>query len=227
MLLNTIARVLPQPAGPAGRVQGRPMSDAADLELLQRHEPILQFTRGELFYPDGRVGVRRAMRPARRADAPRRPHRRPGRQPGPRVARRRGEPHAGPGAVPAVRAQAVRLARARPVAQPPRPGAVLRARAARARRADRPPGGRGPRALAAAPGPRPRRHHGGGLRPLRRGPGHRPADGLPRPGGPGGSVGRPPLPVPVRHERLAVDVRWRQRPRGRLGAVLRRLRGAR
>ena len=27
------------------------MSDAADLELLQRHEPILQFTRGELFYP--------------------------------------------------------------------------------------------------------------------------------------------------------------------------------
>ncbi len=27
------------------------MSEAADLELLQRHEPILQFTRGELFYP--------------------------------------------------------------------------------------------------------------------------------------------------------------------------------
>ena len=27
------------------------MSDAADLELLQRHEPILQFTRGELFFP--------------------------------------------------------------------------------------------------------------------------------------------------------------------------------
>ena len=27
------------------------MIDAADLELLQRHEPILRFTGGELFFP--------------------------------------------------------------------------------------------------------------------------------------------------------------------------------
>ena len=41
-----------------------------------------------------------------------------------------------------------------------------------------------------------------------------------------GALGRPPLPVLLRDERLALHVRRRQRPRGRLGAVLRRPRGS-
>ena len=47
---------LMEEAATTGRVAG----DAGDLELLRRHEPLLRFTHGELFYPDGCRGVRRA-----------------------------------------------------------------------------------------------------------------------------------------------------------------------
>ena len=74
---------------------------------------------------------------------------------------------------------------------------------------------------------RPGRHRGGRVGALRRDPREGPERRLPRPGDPRGPLGRPPLHVPVRHERLALHVRGRQRPRGRLGAMLRRPRAAR
>ena len=54
-----------------------------------------------------------------------------------------------------------------------------------------------------------------------------PTGRLPRPGRSRGPLGRPPLHVLLRDERLAVHVRGRQRSRGRPRAVLRRPRGAR
>ena len=53
------------------------MTAPSDLELLRRHEPILRFTRGELFLPmptDGYVGacdLLRARPSARRRSSPR------------------------------------------------------------------------------------------------------------------------------------------------------------
>ena len=75
--------------------------------------------------------------------------------------------------------------------------------------------------------PRPGRHGGRRFGALRRDLGPRPAGRLPRPGRPRGPLGRPPLHVLLRDERLALHVRGRQRPRGRPRAVLRRPRGAR
>ncbi len=80
--------------------------------------------------------------------------------------------------------------------------------------------------IAAVARPRPRRHR-------RRGASERydeiraarPEDRLSRPGRSRGPMGRPPLHVLLRDERLAVDIRGRQRPRGRPRTVLRRPRG--
>ena len=60
---------------------GRPMIDQADdIELLQRFEPVVRYTDGEHFFPDGRGSVCRGVRPAARSQvgAHRRSPSRPG-----------------------------------------------------------------------------------------------------------------------------------------------------
>ena len=86
--------------------------------------------------------------------------------------------------------------------------------------------GRGPGHLAPAPRSRAGRHRRGGVRALRGDPWPRSAHRLSLPGPPGRAVDRPALPVLLRDERLALHLRWRERPRVGLGAMLRHPRGA-
>ena len=73
----------------SARARGRVVIDAADLELLRRHEPILRFTRGELFLPMPTDGYVAACDLLSGPVDPRGDRRRPGGQPDARRARRR------------------------------------------------------------------------------------------------------------------------------------------
>ena len=143
------------------------------------------------------------------------------------AARRGRRPAARPPPVPALRPGADERGRARPLAEPAGPAAFSApGRLARvglpARLVDA-----GLVTSLLAPRPGPGRHGRRGRTCVRRDPRARPARLVPRPRHPDRGLGRPPLPVLLRDERLALDVRRRQRPRGGLGAVLRRPRGAR
>ena len=146
----------------------------------------------------------------------------------PRAAGRGRRPASGPLAVPALRPEADERRRARPLAQPAGSRRGSRRRAGSPASGCRPgsstPGWSRRCCCAAASPAVPRPPRSVRYDAIR---GARPADRLPRPGRPARGLGRPPLPVLLRDERLALDVRRRQRPRGRLGAVLRRPRGAR
>ena len=193
----------------------------ADLALLRRFEPILKFTNGEMFFPmatgpfveacdllegptlrEAKIVVPAGELDLERLGAVDDPP--PGHSqylrfvPKPMNAvelnRWRGRPDA-------------------PVFDAPGPAGPRRPRRATGRCR--------PGDLVAAARPRPRWDGRRGLRPLRGDPSPRSADGLPRAGPARRPVDRPPLPVLLRDERLALDVRRRQRPRVRLGAVLR------
>ena len=199
---------------------------ASDLELLRRHEPILRFTRGELFLPmptDGYVGACDLLS-------------------GPTIREAKIVAPAGsltldglgaigdppPGHLQFLRfvpqpMNAVELARWR---NRPGPAALLGSRSPRPGRAAGEARGRRTRHVAPAARARPGRHRRRGRPPVSRDPRARPACLVPRPRHPDRGLDRPPLHVLLRDERLALDVRRRQRPRGGLGAVLHRPRGA-
>ena len=176
--------------------------------------------------PDGRRAVPGRMRPPRRhagritpgcssrgAGSTRRSCRQPDRA-------------AGRDALPAARPAAARRARAGPVVAPARAGRSS------GRRAGSPGSACSPG--SSTPGSTPRSSSGARSRAGRRPPprsstrpraGRRSALRLSRAGRPARRLDRPPLPVLLLHERLALDVRRRERPRGRPRAGVRRPRG--
>ena len=205
-------------AATTGRVAG----DAGDLELLRRHEPLLRFTHGELFYPmaaEAYVSSCDLLEGTTLRDAS--------------VVIPAGtldlERLAAAGDAPPGHSQFLRFV-PKPlgsielgaVAEPPRPADLLGTRPARAGRAPGPSRRRRPGRVAVVAWPRAGRHDRRRFTALRGDPQPRPARRVPRPGRPRRPMGRAPLHVPVRDERLALDVRGRQRSRGGLGAVLRR-----
>ena len=199
----------------------------SDLDLLRRHEPILRFTDGELFFPmaagsyveacelltgpnlrEARVSI-----PAGELDLER--------------LAAVGDPLPGEAQFLRFVAEADVGLRAAALAEPARAPALLRPGSSRA---GRPPGTArrcGTGHVVAGARPRPGWHGGRRFGALRRDLGPRPTGRLPRPGRARGPLGRPPLHVLLRDERLALHVRRRQRSRGRPRAVLRRPRGAR
>ena len=203
------------------------MTEAADLDLLARHEPILRFTDGELFFPMGTgpyveecdlltgptLREARVAIPAGELDLER--------------LAAVGDP--APGEAQFLRfvphplnALELRRWQSRPEHQRfSAPGRLARVGLA-ARLVDaglvtslllrgRVPGG-----TAAAASDK-----------YDRDPRDGPEGRVSRPGHPRRPLGRPPLHVLLRDERLALHVRGRQRPRGGPRAVLRRVRGAR
>ena len=190
-----------------------------------RADPAIHRRRAVL--PDGRRLVRRGVRPADRSDPARGADRHPGGRAEPRSARCGRRSAAGRGAVPALRPGAAQRDRAPPLAVPARAPAVQRTRPPGTGRAGGSPGRCRADHLAAAARPRPGRDGRGGVGSLRVDRRHRSAGGLPRAGRAPRRLGRAALHVLLRDERLAVDVRGRQRPRGRPRAVLRRPRGGR
>ena len=196
------------------------LSDA-DLVLLRRFEPILRFTNGELFFPmatgpfvescdllegptlrEAKVVVPSGALDLERLGAVDDPP--PGHSQYLRF-------------VPKPM-DAVELNRWRGRPDAPR---LRRTRSSRPRRPVRPAGRCRPHDLAAPARPGPGRDCRGGPVATRRSE-HATRGWSTTPGSAATAVDRPPLPVPLRHERLALDVRRRQRPRVRLGAVLRR-----
>ena len=147
------------------------MTGPSDLDLLRRHEPILRFTDGELFFPMAAGSY------VESCDLLTGPSLREA-----RVAIPAGELNlerlAAVGDPPLGEAQFLRFVpkplsrtRASALAEPPGAPALLRPGPARPGRSRRPSRGRRPRHLAAVARPRPRRHGGRGLRALRRDPG--------------------------------------------------------
>ena len=118
-------------------------------------------------------------------------------------------------------------ARAPTLAVAPGAPAVLGTGTSRAGGSRRPAGRCRPRHLVAASWPSPGRHGRGSVGALRRDPREGPSGGLSRPRRPPGPLGDPALHVLLRDERLAIDLRGSQRPRGRPRAMFRRVRGAR
>ena len=157
------------------------VSDASDLDLLRRHEPILRFTDGELFFPMSTGPYVEACDLLDRPDVARGADRDPGRRTRPRRPRCGRGPAARPSPVPALRPKplnALELARWQIAPGAP---AVLGAGPAGPRRPRRPARRCRPRHLAAAARPRPGRHGRGRVRALRRDPREGPAGRLPRP----------------------------------------------
>ena len=222
--------LLPEPARRPGRPgwpQGRDMTGPSDLDLLRRHEPILRFTDGELFFPMAAGSYVEAC------DLLTGPSLREA-----RVAIPAGELNlerlAAVGDPPLGEAQFLRFVpkplsalelrrwQSRPEHQRfSAPGRLARVGLA-ARLVDaglvtslllrgRVPGGTAAAASERYDEIRARD-------PQRR---------LPRPGRARGPLGRPALHVLLRDERLAIHVRGCQRSRGRPGAMLRRPRGPR
>ena len=146
------------------------VSDPSDLDLLRRHEPILRFTDGELFFPMSTAPYVQACDLLDRPHVARGADRDPGRRARPRRPRGRRGPGARGGPVPAVRAGAAQRPRAPALAVAPGAPAVLGAGTSRARGARRPARRRRPRHLVAAAWPSPGRHGRGSLGALRRDP---------------------------------------------------------
>ena len=173
------------------RARGRVVIDAADLELLRRHEPILRFTRRRAVPPDADRRLRRGLRPAVRARRCAKPRVvDPGGQPTLDAARRRRRPAARAPPVPPLRARAAERGRARAAGGTGRTGrAFSGAGPAGAGRAAGPARRRRARHVAPAARPRPGRHRGRGRPALRRDPRARSAGRLPRPRRPRGRAG--------------------------------------
>ena len=230
MLAQRRRGLLPQPArrrgcalrGEASRRRER--EPDGDLELLRRHEPILRFTDGELFFPMAAELVRRGSATCSTGHDPARSTRRRSRPASStssssrRPATRRRARRSSSGSCPS-RSTPSSCGAGGPRPEHQRFSAPGPARAGRPRGPAR---RRRARHVAAAARPRAGWHGRRGVGQVRRDPGARPARRLPRPGHPRRPLGRPPLHVLLRDERLALDVRGRQRPRGRPRAVLRR-----
>ncbi len=148
------------------------MRGPTDLELLQRHEPLLRFTYGELFFPMAAAAY------VEHCDLLEGPTLREARVAVPdgsswtsRPSPRSGDPPPGQAQFLRFVPHAVRRPRARAVAKPSGSSAVLGAGPAGPCRPCGAAGRCRPGHVAAAPRPRPGRHRGRGGRALRRDPG--------------------------------------------------------